>query len=38
VSLVHTAKNIGQINIQIIWFLPPNVNSPQTYTYKHFTS
>lgn len=38
VSLTHTAKNIGQINIQILWFLPPSVNSPQTYTYKRFTS
>jgi hypothetical protein len=21
-SLTHTARNIGQVNIQILWFLP----------------
>ena len=35
-SLTHTARNIGQVNIQILWFLPGNEQSPQTYTVKHF--
>ena len=24
ISLTHTARNIGQVNIQILWFLPGN--------------
>lgn len=37
-SLTHTPRNIGQVNIQILWFLPANPASPQSYTYKHITS
>lgn len=38
ISLTHTARNIGQVNIQILWFLPGNDQSPKTYTVKHFYS
>ena len=38
ISLTHTARNIGQVNIQILWFLPGNDQSPKTYTVKHFFS
>jgi hypothetical protein len=24
ISLTHTARNIGQVNIQILWFYPGN--------------
>ena len=36
ISLTHTARNIGQINIQILWYIPSlNWN---TYTCKHLSN
>ena len=37
-SLTHTARNIGQVNIQVLWFLPATPTSPKSYTYKHIVS
>ncbi len=37
-SLTHTARNIGQVNIQVLWFLPATPTSPESYTYKHIVS
>lgn len=35
-ALTHTARNIGQINIQILWYIPSKNHND--YTCKHFTS
>jgi hypothetical protein len=34
ISLTHTPRNIGQINIQILWYIPTSQSS--RYTAKHF--
>lgn len=33
-SLTHTPRNIGQINIQIMWYIPGQQRT--TYAFKHF--
>jgi hypothetical protein len=43
ISLTYTARNLGQINIQVFWYLPESddkrrENPSQGYTFKHFTS
>lgn len=39
VALTQTPRNIGQINISILWFLPPHpAYSFENFTYKRFTS
>ena len=38
ISLTYTARNLGQINIQVIWYLPSATPDRQGYTFKHFTS
>lgn len=34
VQLTHTPRNIGQINIQILWYIP--ARDWNVYTYKEF--
>jgi hypothetical protein len=36
VALTHTARNIGQINVEILWYIPSQ--SSHEYTAKRFES
>lgn len=40
IALTNTPRNIGQINIQIVWYITPLANntSVNVYTYKRFSS
>jgi hypothetical protein len=38
-AITYTPRNLGQINIQVIWYLPAKASEPFTgYTYKRFSS
>jgi hypothetical protein len=39
ISLTYTPRNVGQINVQLIWYLPQRPEAPfDGYTTKHVTS
>jgi hypothetical protein len=37
-QLTHTPRNLGQINIQILWYLPASEKLPATPVAKHFVN